>query len=49
MQAFLWQQGEFLLRILLAGVCGAMIGYERKSRNKEAGIRTHIDVYKRQS
>lgn len=44
MQAFLWQQGEFLLRILLAGVCGAMIGYERKSRNKEAGIRTHMIV-----
>ena len=42
MQAFLWQQGEFLLRILLAGVCGAMIGYERKSRNKEAGIRLSI-------
>lgn len=44
MQAFLWQQGEFLLRILLAAVCGAMIGYERKSRNKEAGIRTHMIV-----
>lgn len=34
----------FLLRILLAGVCGAFIGYERKSRMKEAGIRTHFVV-----
>ena len=44
MQAFLWQQGEFLLRILLAGVCGALIGYGRKSRNKEAGLRTQMIV-----
>ncbi|WP_211750197.1 MgtC/SapB family protein [Paenibacillus sp. Marseille-Q4541] len=34
----------FLLRIVLAGVCGAFIGYERKSRMKEAGIRTHLVV-----
>lgn len=38
------QQGEFMIRILLAGICGAAIGYERKSRNKEAGIRTHVIV-----
>lgn len=37
-------QLEFLLRILLAGICGGIIGYERKSRNKEAGIRTHLIV-----
>lgn len=35
---------EYLLRVLLAGVCGALIGYERKSRLKEAGIRTHFVV-----
>lgn len=38
-----WQM-ELLLRIFVAGVCGAFIGYERKSRLKEAGIRTHFIV-----
>ena len=37
-------QLEFLLKLALAGVCGAMIGYERKNRLKEAGIRTHMLV-----
>lgn len=32
---------EWFLRILIAGLCGAFIGYERRNRNKEAGIRTH--------
>lgn len=44
MSEYLWMQTEFMIRILLAGICGAVIGYERKSRNKEAGIRTHIIV-----
>ncbi|MFB9278695.1 MgtC/SapB family protein [Cohnella cellulosilytica] len=35
---------EYLLRILIAGLCGALIGYERKSRLKEAGTRTHFVV-----
>lgn len=35
---------EYMLRIILAGVCGALIGFERKNRGKEAGIRTHIIV-----
>lgn len=35
---------ELLLRILIAALCGAAIGYERKNRHKEAGIRTHILV-----
>ncbi|QDH20143.1 MgtC/SapB family protein [Saccharibacillus brassicae] len=35
---------EHLLRVLIAGVCGALIGYERKSRRKEAGTRTHFIV-----
>ncbi|MDO7907129.1 MgtC/SapB family protein [Paenibacillus sp. JX-17] len=39
-----WIQWEFQLRVLLAGVCGAVIGYERKSRMKEAGVRTHFVV-----
>ena len=42
---FSWiQNAEFFLRLLLACVCGAAIGYERSKRLKEAGIRTHIIV-----
>lgn len=44
MNAWIWTQGELLARIFLAGICGAVIGYERKNRNKEAGIRTHMIV-----
>ncbi|MDG0814472.1 MgtC/SapB family protein [Cohnella rhizosphaerae] len=33
-----------MLRIAAAGLCGAIIGYERKSRMKEAGIKTHFIV-----
>ncbi len=35
---------EYFLRIILAGICGAALGYERKHRGKGAGIRTHIIV-----
>lgn len=35
---------EFLLRILIAGVLGALIGLERERRSKEAGLRTHFLV-----
>ncbi len=38
------QYGEFFLRVLVACVCGGIIGYERSKRFKEAGIRTHIIV-----
>lgn len=34
----------FLLRLVVSCLCGAMIGYERKNRLKEAGIRTHMLV-----
>ncbi len=34
----------YLGRILLAAGCGAVIGYERESRYKTAGIRTHVIV-----
>lgn len=37
-------QYEFLLRILIAGVLGALIGLERERRSKEAGLRTHFLV-----
>lgn len=35
---------EWLLRILCALLIGSMIGYERHSRSKEAGVRTHAVV-----
>lgn len=38
------QQGEYLLRMLIAAICGGAIGFERKSRMKEAGVRTHLIV-----
>ncbi|HFV9916135.1 TPA: MgtC/SapB family protein [Salmonella enterica subsp. diarizonae serovar 61:l,v:z35] len=33
---------EFLLRLMLAGLLGGVIGLERQIRAKEAGVRTHI-------
>lgn len=38
------EQLILVMRILLAGCCGAIIGIERKNRSKEAGIRTHFVV-----
>lgn len=35
---------EFFFRIVLSSLCGAMIGFERTKRFKEAGIRTHCVV-----
>ena len=37
-------QLPMLLRIVVACLCGAAIGYERSVRQKDAGIRTHIIV-----
>ena len=34
----------YIIRILLAGACGILIGFERQYRSKEAGIRTHCVV-----
>ncbi len=42
-ETFILYAGLFL-RILAAGFCGVVIGFERKSRLKEAGIRTHFVV-----
>lgn len=39
--SYIW---ELFLRIVVAGVCGAIIGLERGIRQKEAGIRTHSIV-----
>lgn len=38
------QQLEWVARIILAGICGGAIGYERESRKKTAGLRTHVIV-----
>ena len=40
----LLRYGDLLLRMLLACLLGAAIGFERSKRFKEAGIRTHIIV-----
>lgn len=42
----IWTMGqwELLLRLVTSGICGSLIGYERKNRLKEAGIRTHMIV-----
>lgn len=43
-QFSLWQYVEFFVRVLVACICGAAIGFERSKRLKEAGIRTHVIV-----
>lgn len=35
---------EYLIRLIISVLCGFAIGFERKNRNKEAGIRTHVIV-----
>ena len=37
-------QFESMGRCVLAAICGALIGIERKNRSKEAGLRTHLIV-----
>ena len=34
----------YILRLFVAGLCGMIIGLERKNRSKEAGTRTHFIV-----
>ncbi len=34
----------YLLRLVIASVCGVVIGFERTNRAKEAGLRTHCIV-----
>lgn len=38
------EQVIYIVRIVLAGLCGLVIGMERKNRAKEAGVRTHFVV-----
>ncbi len=35
---------SFLLRMIVSCICGIAIGFERKNRAKEAGVRTHCIV-----
>ena len=42
--SFAINQLELVVRLLLASICGYIIGQERNNRKKEAGIRTHIIV-----
>lgn len=44
MQITFLTQLDWLIRLILAGVCGNAIGYERNSRSKNAGTRTHLIV-----
>ena len=37
-------QVEYIVRIIISAICGIFIGYERKSRGKGAGVRTHMIV-----
>lgn len=41
---FILNQAELIIRLILAAGCGLAIGFERKNRRKEAGVRTHIIV-----
>lgn len=44
MELFDLQQWYYVLRMIIAGCCGVVIGLERKNRSKEAGVRTHAVV-----
>ena len=44
MELFEMQYLYYIVRIIVAGLCGGLIGYERKVRAKGAGIRTHCVV-----
>ncbi len=41
---FTWLDLECIIRLVIAAICGALIGTERKARLKDAGIRTHLVV-----
>lgn len=37
--------GDYILRLIVAGVLGGIIGWDREYRAKEAGLRTHFSGY----
>lgn len=41
---FIMNQIELIIRLILSAGCGLVIGFERKNRKKEAGVRTHVIV-----
>ena len=43
-QYSLLQDVDFIIRILVSGLCGFVLGLERSRRFKEAGVRTHMIV-----
>ena len=38
------EQLEYILRVVIAAICGGLIGFERERRVKSAGLKTHIIV-----
>lgn len=44
MHFYIGAELEYLLRIVLAAICGGLVGWEREKRFKSAGIRTHMLV-----
>jgi putative Mg2+ transporter-C (MgtC) family protein len=42
--SFTWIDVDLLIRVLVAVILGAIIGYEREISHKPAGLRTHIFV-----
>ena len=40
----LYDNLEFLIRLLLSAGLGALVGLERSKRQKEAGVRTHCII-----
>lgn len=44
MSAFAAEQMNYMLRIVLAALCGGLIGYERQNKKKSAGVRTHVII-----
>lgn len=41
---FFLTEGDYLLRVIVAALCGLAVGSEREARLKKAGIRTHTIV-----
>ncbi len=44
MTEFIVTESVYILRLVLACICGGIIGYERTNRGKGAGLRTHTIV-----
>ncbi len=40
----LYMQVQHIIRLVIAGICGGVIGYERQHRGKPAGLKTHVII-----